>query len=576
MLLAASSIAFHLVSNGPHKWLSPLTRRPKISLALAACMLPLLAPFFTANRALYFFNAGPDLGGHMIGSGVIADGKTYPELTSLFGQITGGKLFDLTVSHWGAPDFRDAIAIEFPLYTMRIAPGLVLGTIEEIVSAPRAEIFLAMALYFVSLASFATFTLLRKFGNGTIAAVALTCAIFLSSNWLMVSYEGVTGHIFVTVFILRLLDVAHSSLARGRSLLGFIFCGLHFTAIMLSMAEALYIIAVFSAVAILVSPIISRFVQPNLNIKEIAWSTFTMLTGIILAVPFLPHFVRLQRMRLSQGLDYTGFGDFDWSLEAVIFSGAFLRSSKVDRMVELSVTASPQRNLAILGILAAVFVITFIRRRSDMMVLLGVVACATATAFLIFGTRYALWKATAIMQPLFIGATWSALRSGLRFRHLETVLALSLACGVCVAGVLTVTEYRDTAIHLRNENFLLDNGDENEIATVLVTPQPHTVYHFLAVNHPFYYANSGWGPKLGNLDGPLRVGLLFDCRLEGRIPCDLLVDAGFAPNYVNPIVGQSLPYLSDGRIDLSKLGMYLEKVIPSESIGSVYSESRTE
>lgn len=555
------------------RWkLPPPASRAAVAAALAVLLPSLLIAFFPlfSSGAVYFQYRGPDLDGDFMSASFVTDGNGLGRLIGSLHEATGSfRWWDLGLDPWTIPDFREAVAIEFFLRSIRWGHAVLTALVSISSGEPVWFGFLVVVLFSLLLCPLVVLDACRARGIELRSAVLLSIAAIGSQTYALMLYEGIAVQLIAMPVLLFFVLNARPILLE-RSTLGAKFAlALMLSALVSTFGEGIQILVVFAgAFLALYFGFREKLSLPRADVLGAAITIGAL--WIALSPTVFVDFALWSYERLK--VQFSGGAlHFNWSTLSLLFSLPYMALDQKDGL-HLAIPGLRAIRLAELGILLAVAALCLRRRRG--LEFSAVVACVAV--FTLVNHRYALWKSIAVLQPLFLVTAFELLPA--RIRALPKEWLLAGLCAVTVGGMARLMwQYHLHAERVTPEQFEVRRLVPPGTRVAIVTPSQSRVYMKLGSLGELYWVNN-WAWRRADLIPDFSIGgaaslpvvLYFDCDGEGAARCAAI--KAFAPGLAHrTMVPTHVPVSSlldkQGFVDQQALSKFVSKSFGVEPNG---------
>lgn len=525
----------------------------------ALAILPSLALFYgplVARDALFLPTVGPDLYGNLISAGYIAAGHELGDLLQSMHQVTGNyKWWNLGHQHWTLPDFRQAVAIEFFLRSIRWGHAVITSLISRVTGEPVWIAFYALMAFSAALFPSTIIDAARSRGISPMRTALVAIIVTATQTYVLMLNEGIDVQFIAMPVVAFLLFNFHRLMTEVGSIGQKISVAILLSALITTFGEGVQVIIIYAAILTMLIAVRYRFrllVLVRMSVAILAIGGFCIAVGPVAVVDF----VLWSLIRLRDNFN-GGALALHWSPMSIIFSIPYV--TLVPESSPHLVVADGWTGRAVEAVVLIGLGIAVARRRIDE----GIEILAAAGAvflFVVLNMLYPLWKATTMLQPLFVVCVVAVLPECLGILRKGALLAVYTAFALFGGGRL-LTQYVHHGLPVRPNQFVINESAAKGENLVLLTPSVSVVYLGLGASHPLYLVR-GWelfglvhNFRIDNIDN-LHIGIYYDCDAEGKLRCAEIRQAtGLPPRMVRPlslrlsVLEDRLGHVSDAQVD---------------------------
>jgi hypothetical protein len=501
------------------------------TLALLPAALIMFLPLTV--HAVFFQNHGPDLDGHLLSASFVLDGHTAARLFKSYHDVTGSYAWwDVRNVAWTHPDFREAVAIEVFIRSLRYGHAIT----SSIVAWLSGEhvwfgLFVTMGMSFLLTPLMIVDGCLAR-GCKPSVGVAMALAITSSQTYALMLYEGIVAQlIMMPVLIFATLNY-RTLLFQPTSLGQKLVVSLILSGLLSTFGDGFIVLGAFAVVVFLLYYTVGDG-RPGLEPTPLF--AFATVAGLVIALSpaVAADFVLWVLVRAKE--DFIGGAlQFAWPILPILSAIPYVTVPPT-RDLSLIFHATFLSRLIEIAILLAIGAFTLRRMKAaafDVLVVAGVLLGFTLTRH-----DYVVWKGASILAPLALISVFQLLPE--RFVTARRDWVLFALVGISVIGLLTLLrDYRRYAERVHPGQFAIDTSHMPKGESfALVTPSQSRVYLKVGSEMELNWANDGWRPNFLTPDfsiggaSTLKIALYYDCDAEGPKRCAQIkqVTAGRLP-----------------------------------------------
>lgn len=489
------------------------------ALALLPAALIMFLPLTV--HAVFFQNHGPDLDGHLLSASFVLDGHTAARLFKSYHDVTGSYAWwDVHNVAWTHPDFREAVAIEVFLRSLRYGHAIA----SSIVAWLSGEhvwfgLFVTMAMsFFLTPLMILDGCAARGFKPSVSVAIAL--AITSSQTYALMLYEGIVAQLIMMPALIFATLNYRTLLFQPTSLGQKLVVALILSGLLSTFGDGFIVLGAFVVVVLLLHYAVGDG-RTSLELTPVI--ALGTIAGLVIALSpaVAADFVLWVLVRAKE--DFIGGAlQFAWPILPILGSIPYVTVPPT-RDLSLIFHATLLSRLVEIAILLAIGALALRRRRAAAFDVL--VVAVVLLGFTLTRHDYVVWKGASILAPLALISVFQILPE--RFAVVRRDWILVALVGISVIGLLTLTrDYRRYAEWVHPGQFAIDTSRVPKGESfALLTPSQSRVYLKVGSEMELNWANDGWRPNLLTPDfsiggaSKLKIALYYDCDAEGPKRC---------------------------------------------------------